>query len=327
MRKLFILLLIFVPIYSNSQSKKDLRKERREERDQAFQDKQREENRTNEEIQNKAELISKLSGVEYAIIPLSSDQEKILLSNPAAKNDLYTYTAFINFLKKRFHFKVVALTHQQRDEIYKMANGICSIVFADISTGEFHSQFGAVGVVKGTKITFTFCDSSTYTINMLDIGVNGLTVWSNRIKRALNGIDLPEIDYNKNNELALPTLPYIVSEDSLKLLCNEKDRKYEGIFQSLGNEQSATGLKLGIIKIKDSIDLIYLGGDNLAIDWKAGELKGTLESTKSDKIFFARLFNILKKPIPENGTLIFESDFNSFTLQFLNTNLKFVRIY
>jgi hypothetical protein len=278
-------------------------------------------------------LKQKLSGVRFVYLFKSEDVKEIyknIEGNAKVSGDLLVVLGFKDYVETDLE-KGFVMTDEQYVFASNDAKSFCDFVIVQYSVGTFIRDFGAIGRYPLT-VDFVFCDGSNYSFTR-NVKVTGTSNYRNVFRYAFKSIVDREISFNKywiyteGNRLRMKTNPIIIDYrnfsnylDTCKTLS-----KYEGVFELFSSENKTSNYKLGVYNDNGILKLIFLGGANLELDWKEGELKGILSKTKSEGDFLMIYYGGAK--LESKGTISFTNDnsFNFNSKDFKGTD-KYIRI-
>lgn len=264
------------------------------------------------------DLISRLQGVKYAIVPFSKDGFDAYKSTQL---NILQMESIGRFFTERLNINTFSFIPDNTSNLLKNLNSFCEQVVVGFDPGRFVSTFGAVGNYRNASLSLRFCDGKTFKINLNPISVSGLTNWPSRLYSALSSISFPQkMSYSKDKQLLLPKYDTVINKTEFDSSIVSKKNYYEGIYKSIGLEIS---YEIGIVTIKDSTHIFYVSG-GYKEDWFQGERKGLLRPTKEQKTFFADWIGSEK--ILGHDYLIEFEDENRFTLTKGDRKDVYVRI-
>jgi hypothetical protein len=265
------------------------------------------------------ELKRALSGVKGTIVPNGNQDLVDFISRNPYDAGSQMFISFFSYLKEDLKMSFVAWSPDQKVQISSQYLNPCDIVEAYFEYGSFESTFLAVGKIP-SKVGFKFCDGQTYIIET-ELGINGNTNYSKKVKKHFSKILSNNWKYDSTYRKQLKEVELAYSLNKVDSLLNAPT--IEGI---IGTYSIFTKLEnwtiedILIIKNSDKYDIVYLKGKN--IDWRKGELKGTLTPTLSDGHFLVKYFGDDKTEY--SGSAIFENNALEFTIE--ESKAKFVKI-
>lgn len=297
-------LILFNPLFGDSQTKKEKRQEHERVLDT---------------------LQQKIQGIKFADLRFSKTQVDFLINNSNSL-DAQIILGIIDYFKKDLGIEVIVTT-EQRNLAIKSTTSQCDFVKLVYETGTFNSTFGAIGTIP-FKFSLQFCDQSIYSFDT-KLRVSGLTNYANLIRNTCFDKFPLKKGYNKAKRMTISNNPIICTLNSFnKYLDSTRKNEIEGLYRLLSSEDNTSKYTVGLKENKDTINIIYFDGADFSNDWKEGELKGYMIKTLSENDYLLKWYSLDKTLVEGSVTFINK---NSFELRinalgFSNSIDRFVRI-
>jgi hypothetical protein len=226
-----------------------------------------------------------LGGVKYAYVVFP------------AKGDMQALDGIINYLTE-IGFQNVKWG--RLEDAPSNFSSVCNLVIVNPSWRYMENTF------MDFKLSFISCNNDVFTfVSEKDIWVNSYTNISDSFyRRCLKMFD-QNILANFAPTLKLPTVATEWTTEKLKSNFRTKGiDKFEGVYEAAGSGHSNE--KIGIISLDNHYQLLYLEGATNYLDWKEGELRGTLSHTGTPNIFSCS-WRLNNKKLIENAFVTFEN--------------------
>lgn len=218
-----------------------------------------------------------LSGVKYAEILTTPEQEKFMLNNPSSGE---VYLGVSKYLEA-MGFEIVGFSAKFRNSVPASFCDKTDVLVNYSVNGSYINDF---------TVTFYACNGDSWTFKrneaMIMNGFGTVTDKTYNAFRKLYGFKKPA--YNSYNRIKLKSEVTSWTEIKLKshFQSNGADA-LEGIYENTDNSITMAKYKVGVVKNNTGYDIVYLSGANNHLDWSEGDLKARLFSTATNTMFKA----------------------------------------
>lgn len=223
---------------------------------------------------------------------------------------IYEHTTYISItFKSRYNNEIINISSKSR--IYDPLNPLFSHPIYGLENNILDKDYslGPRGNLITLNLLFTKLPPGIQKINIEIPGAHSI-IWTDVI--IINPDNHPHTNW---------------STELLKTFWKENGIiEHEGIYESV-NQNIASNLKIGILRVKDEFQLIFLEGFNAGI-WKTGDIKGYMTETAVPNVYKTRLYTD-NKEYDEHFYGTFNAGFLTITLKdkIRNIEYKFIKLF
>ena len=218
-----------------------------------------------------------LSGVKYAEVFTTPEQEQAMLNNPGSADVYLGVTSYLEAMR----FEIVGLSAKFRDFIPESFCDMTNVIVNYSVNGSYINDF---------SVTFYDCIGDSWTFKSSEVmKMNQYESVHDMTYNALQKLyGFAKTNYEPYFRMKLKSEATSWTEAKLKshFQSNGAD-EIEGIYENTDNSNKMAKYKVCVVKNNDGYDMIYLSGAKNYLDWNEGDIKAKLSSTATNTMFKA----------------------------------------